>query len=191
MSQWSNCGDGSFCLIDVTSYLVAKHNPNVFVTKLQREHGGINFECSINDEYIIGARMAAETLSNYLCEICGAPGIEDQHGFDGIKCRDHASDQHHFMENDFLDIECLRDKPAWSRNISIFSSLVSWEVNNKRCSKFRVTIDRNKQIAVRFSVKTDFTQGITDVFVNYCNRIDAESGKILCNQPPLRNSKSI
>jgi hypothetical protein len=54
-----------------------------------------------------------------------------------------------------------------------------------------VTVDRNNQIAVRFSAKTDFTQGITDVFVNYCNRIDAESGKILCNLPALRNLKAM
>jgi hypothetical protein len=191
---WSYCGDGAFSLLDVMSNLIVKHNPDTFATKVIRRHGGIIFECSNQDEYMNGVSIAGETLSNYICNICGAPGTEDQKfqsGIDVIRCNDHISNQCEFIDYDFISLDCLKDKPAWSRNISILSTLINCEVNNKKSRKFRVIIDENNQMTIKFSSKSDFIRGIADVFACYCNRIDERTGKVLCNQQPLSNLEII
>ena len=194
MSEWSCCGDGSFSLIDVMSQLIVKHAPCAYATKVKRGRSGISFECNIKDDYTDGVKLAGETLSNYLCDLCGAPGTEDQSyklDFDVIRCKEHISDQHIFLDYDLVSFDCLKDKPAWSRNVSILNTLVYWEINNKRSRTFYVSIDQNNQIVIKFLGKTDFIRGLADVFAGYCNRIDERTGKVLCNQPPLSNLKVI
>lgn len=194
MCQWSCCGDGTFSLIDVMSNLIAKHNPDVFATKLGRMHGGIVLQCNIQDNYINGVCMAGETLSNYICDLCGAPGTEDQslnYGVEIIRCINHQSNKSEIIDYSFFSHDCLKDKPALARYISVLSTILLWEVNNERHRKFHVAINENGEVEINLATRTDFTSGLADVFVCYCNRIDPNTGKVLCNKPPFSNIKPV
>lgn len=192
--EWSYCGNGAFTIIDVMSSLIVNHNSSVFATKLIRQHGGIVLQCNIQDAYINGVSMAGETLSNYLCDICGAPGTEDKifsYGVDVIRCKNHITNNSEIIEYDFVFFDCLENKPAWSKYISLLSTILFWEVNNERHRKFNVVINENNHMEIKFPVITDFTRGISDVFIEYCNRIDAETGNVLRNRPPLSNLRAV
>lgn len=194
VTQWACCGDGAFSLIDVMSTLIVNHNPTVFATKLKRQHGGIVLECNQQDHYINGVCMAGETLSNYICDLCGAPGTEDKSysfGIDVIRCKNHISHESEIVDYSFFSCDILKDKPAWARYVSVLSTILYWEVNNERHRSFHVVIDDKNQLLIKFSMKNDFSNGIADVFAGYCNRIDAQSGEVLRNKPPLSNLKEV
>lgn len=192
--KWSYCGNGTFTIIDVMSSLIVNHSSNAFATKLIRQHGGVVLQCNIQDDYINGVSMAGETLSNYVCEICGAPGTEDKscsYGVEIIRCKNHITNNSEIIDYDFVVFDCLEKKPAWSKFISLLSTILLWEVNNERHRKFHVAINENGEVEINLATRTDFTSGLADVFVCYCNRIDPNTGKVLCNKPPFSNIKPV
>jgi len=126
--------------------------------------------------------MAGETISNYICDVCGAPGSEDKSsdfGVDIIRCKKHINKDYNVIDYDFLSLDCLRNKNAWSKYIYILKIILEWEVNNKRLRKFHVKVNDDNRIEIKLATKTEFTEGIVGVFENYCNRIDSYSGSVL------------
>lgn len=85
------CGDGWFnlirglCLIidsyaKYVNYDNAKNNLPLFypkVIEVKEKFGALRFSCSPSDNYIGGAIVFAELMSQITCEECGLPGRKD------------------------------------------------------------------------------------------------------------------
>lgn len=192
--KWSLCGDGAFSLLDVMSILIVEHDSSLFVTGIKRTRGGLVVECNKQDEYIKGVTMAVETISNYICLICGSPGTEDLNvnlDYEVIKCKKHLSHEYTAIDYWITKFECLRNKPAWSRYITILRSLLLHELDEEWDRKFNVRVNTKHEIEITLSESNDFAQAMADVIAGYCNRVDCRSGEVLRNKPPLCNLRPL
>ena len=192
--KWLLCGDGVFSLLDVMSILIVEHDSSIFVTNIKRTRGGLVIECNEQDAYIKGVLMTVETLSNYICIICGALGTEDLNvnlDYEVIKCKKHLSHEYTAIDYWITGFKCLTNKHAWSRYITILRSLLLHELDKEFDRKFNIRVNAKHEIEIMLSESNDFAQAMTDVIAGYCNRIDCRSGEVLRNKPPLRNLRPL
>jgi len=190
MHQGFLCADGKFALIDILSGLITKHDQNIFVVQVKGVDGGLLFECNKIDEYTFGVQVAGATLSFYLCDACGAPGIRDPR-FDDvvIRCIEHITNRDDFKIEDISDVEHLELMPAWSRMISTLQKLIHWHVENTNGTSHSlfVNITENNEVFIQFSNHDDVIRGMADVFSCYSNIIDGSTGKVIDSR--LKNNK--
>ncbi|MBF6650418.1 hypothetical protein [Methylobacter sp. BlB1] len=182
-----SCGDGWYTLIDVISELLTKHNPQAHAMQVKEKSGSLCFYHHGCDDYSLGVQMTAETLSQYICEICGAPALlNNDGGWSSTRCKEHASE---YSVNDDLeediDISSVADLglgAAWSRLALILKQSADWhtEKNGRPAAAFFINKSKtNGQLAIRFSGGDEMTAGMVDIIAGYANRIDERTGLIV------------
>lgn len=70
-----------------------KDCPQVVVEQVKEKFGGLRFYYQGGDDFIHGAVWFAETMSNSMCEECGAPGERNSGGFIQTLCKHHRDEQ--------------------------------------------------------------------------------------------------
>lgn len=92
---------GWYKLVDVLCANIQRHidfmeskNPGVVsqvvVEQIKEKFGGLRFYYSGGDEYISGLVSMAESVSEYTCEVCGAPGKKSGKGWIRTLCDIHS-----------------------------------------------------------------------------------------------------
>ncbi|MDP1666126.1 MAG: hypothetical protein Q8L79_13525 [Methylobacter sp.] len=178
------CGDGWYTLLDVISGLLTKHNPEICVVQVKEKFGGLRFYHSGCDAYSLGVEMTAGTLSHYICEICGAPGLlNDNDGWWSTRCDAHASENLTVDNRDDVDIDSVADLhlgAAWSRLAAILKNSAAWhtEHNGRPAVTFCIS-KTNGRLVINSSNDDEFTNGMVDIIAGYANRIDEYSGMVI------------
>jgi hypothetical protein len=181
MGRGFECGDGWYTLIDVISELLTKHNPETYAVQVKEKFGGLRFYHDGCDDYTLGVQMTAETLSNYICEICGAPGLlNDNDGWWSTRCEEHTRG-HLDTDNHNVDISGVADLglgAAWSRLAAILKSSADWhtEHNGRPAVTFFISKE-NGRLMIKSSNNDEFTKGMIDIITGYANRIDENNGR--------------
>ncbi|QPK62564.1 hypothetical protein IVG45_17170 [Methylomonas sp. LL1] len=183
MSRGFSCEDGWFTLIDVISELLTKHNPDVFAIHIKEKLGSLIFCNSDTSDYSVGVEMAADRVSKYVCEICGALGVlnHNENGWLATRCDEHKS-ENSATDNcdlDLSDVANLKMGKAWSRLAAILQELADWFTAHNRmpAAYFFINIDKKGQLNIQYSRGNEITRGMVDLIVGYANRIDQDSGR--------------
>lgn len=177
------CGDGWFALIDVISELLTKHNPTICAVQVKEKLGGLRFYHNGGDDYTMGVQITAETLSKYICEICGAPALlNSDDGWWSTRCDEHAS-ENLAVDNRDVDVSCVADLrlgAAWSRLCAILKNSAHWhtEHNGRPASTFFINKSNGRLLIKAFS-DDQLTAGMVDIIAGYANRIDENSGMVI------------
>jgi hypothetical protein len=83
------CCDGWFNLIDSlckTIYDDRGSGSNVIVNQVKEKFGGLRFYYTGGDDFVSGAVMLAEAMSQHICEECGDKGSIN-YDADWLRCR--------------------------------------------------------------------------------------------------------
>jgi hypothetical protein len=183
MGRGFECADGWYTLICVVSELLTKHNPEIYAVQVKEKFGGLRFYHDGCDDYTLGVQMTAETLSSYICEICGAPGfLNDNEGWWSTRCDAHASG-HLDSENQDVDISGVAELglgAAWSRLAAILKNSAAWhtEKNGMPEAEFQIAKE-NGHLIIQFTGGNLMTAGMVDLIAHYANRIDENTGLIV------------
>jgi hypothetical protein len=103
MSQTCMCwgidtGDGWYNILDTLCKYIQNHvdrnlrsdqnaeQVQVEATQVKEKYGGLRFYYHGGDDFIDGLVWMAEGLSNRTCEVCGAPGTQNSHGWIKTRC---------------------------------------------------------------------------------------------------------
>lgn len=88
------CGDGWFDLIDVlcglcTGYLETRPEiaKEFYAVQVKEKFGALRFYESRGTDYLFALSQAAEDISEYVCEECGAPGALCRPNGHWVQCR--------------------------------------------------------------------------------------------------------
>lgn len=184
MGRGFECGDGWYTLIDVVSELLTKHSPETYAVQVKEKFGGLRFYHNGRDDYTFGIEMTAGTLSSYICEICGAPGIlHDNDGWWSTRCDKHASENLAVDNRDDVDINCVADLhlgAAWSRLAAILKNSAAWHTEHNGRPAVTFCISRTDgRLVIKSSNDDEFTNGMVDIIAGYANRIDEYSGIVI------------
>ena len=184
MKEGFACGDGWFTLIDVMSELLVKHDPAIFAVQIKEKLGGLCFDHSATDDYSSGVQMAAEILSKYVCDVCGAPGILDRSGnWWATRCASHAigADGNQGQDIEISDAKHLKLGEAWTRLMVILKKLADWHVenNNATPSLFFINVSHAGRMNIQFARDDEVMRGMADVIAVYCNRVEEQSGLVI------------
>lgn len=183
MNEGFACGDGWFTLIDVISDLLTKHKPDVFAIHIMEKLGNFIFYNSDTSDYSTGVEMAADRVSKYVCQICGAPGVLnfDANSRRAVLCEEHEPED---LLADNFDIDVsgvahLNLGKAWLRLAAILLEFADWltEQNGMPAATFFITISKDGQLHIEFVGGNERTEGMVDLIVGYANQIDQDSGR--------------
>jgi len=183
MNEGFACGDGWYVLLDVISELLTKHNPDTFAIQIKEKLGSLNFYDSDTSDYSVGVEVTANTVSKYVCDICGAPGVLNRNESDWLATRcDEHKPENSATDNcdlDLSDVAHLKMGKAWSRLAAILQELADWftEQNGMPAAHFFINVDKKGQLNIQYSRGTEITRGLVDLIVGYANRIDQDSGR--------------
>lgn len=176
------CGDGWYTLIDVISELLTKHNADTYAVQIKEKLGSLSFYNSDTSGYASGVEMTANTVSKYICEICGEPGIlnSNAHGWRATLCDEHEP-ENLLTDNPDLDISEVADLKlgaAWSRLAVILKKSADWhtEKNGMPATTFFICISKDGQLHIEFVGGNEMTKGMVDLIAGYANRIYQDSG---------------
>lgn len=97
------CGDGWYNIIDSLCAAIKNREYNqklnkkqfapVVATQVKEKYGGLRFYYSGGDDYIDGAVVLAEYLSEMTCEKCGAPGKMRGRSWVYTACDEHTREE--------------------------------------------------------------------------------------------------
>lgn len=63
----------------------------VTATQVKEKYGGLRFYYNGGDDYVSAVVDMAEVMSDRTCEVCGAPGKPNSHGWIVTRCDQHAA----------------------------------------------------------------------------------------------------
>lgn len=184
MGRGFECGDGWYTLIDVVSELLTKHDQGIYAVQVKEKFGGLRFYHSGGDNYTLGVEMTAETLSKYICELCGAPGfLNSDSGWWSTRCDEHASENLAVDNRDDVDISGVEDLglgAAWSRLAVILKGSANWhtEKNGMPEAEFQIA-KQNGRLVIQLTGGNLMTTGMVDMIAHYANRIDEHTGLVV------------
>jgi len=89
------CGDGWYTLLDsLCSLIQSNKETETQVTQVKEKFGGLRFYYIDGNDFIDGAVMLAEKMSEYICEECGDKGsINYDSGWLRCRCEKHKEEQ--------------------------------------------------------------------------------------------------
>lgn len=182
MYRGFECGDGWFVLIDVISELLTKRNTAVFAVNVREKMGTLRFVHKIADLYTTGIVSAAEKMTKWICEHCGAPAILNQdHDWWSTRCIEHIS-KHLISYNPEIDISSvinLRLGKAWSRLVVILQEAADCHANRNGMAKVKFTVNKiNGKLLITFHGSDEMIAGMVDVITHYANRINEHTGLV-------------
>lgn len=96
------CGDGWYDLIDTLCAEIQWHldknakpdTPQFVAMQVKEKFGGLRFYGHGGDEKIRAFIWFAESMSNKICETCGAPGKRRGSGWVYVACDTHTKEEH-------------------------------------------------------------------------------------------------
>jgi hypothetical protein len=90
------CGDGWFTLLDNLCKIIYDdrgYSYDVTVTQVKEKFGGLRFYYTGGNDFISGAVMLAEKMSEHICEECGDKGsINYDAGWLRCRCEKHKEE---------------------------------------------------------------------------------------------------
>lgn len=180
MSGGVSCGDGWYVLIDVISHLFTEHNQKIQAIQIKEKFGTLRFYHSPVDPYSSGVEVAAGQLSSLICERCGAPAkTQNYSGCVFTLCDKHQDEEpsNPIKLFDLSDVQHLKLGTAWSEIIYVLLDLCKWFTDKNNMPKVALDINKiNDKLIVNVFGGDEFTNGMVDLFVNYANRVDENSG---------------
>jgi hypothetical protein len=89
------CGDGWYALIDtlcaeIQRHVDAAHVQPVVAVQVKEKFGALRFYTTGGDEYTRGLIWAADAMSAFICEKCGAPAVSSGNGWIVTHCAEHG-----------------------------------------------------------------------------------------------------
>lgn len=135
------CGNGWFPLIDtlcaeIQRHVDAAHVQPVVAVQVKEKFGALRFYATGGDEYTRGLIWAADAISAFICEKCGAPAVSSGDGWIVTHCAEHAGVG---FPLDQVDPDDGEDEPD-EFNLASPERLAAWE----RASGFRLPPTRTR-----------------------------------------------
>ena len=89
------CGNGWYALIDtlcaeIQRHVDATHVQPVVAVQVKEKFGALRFYTTGGDEYTRGLIWAADAMSAFICEKCGAPAVSSGNGWIVTHCAEHG-----------------------------------------------------------------------------------------------------
>lgn len=174
------CGDGWYALLDVTSELLATHNPAIAADQIKEKFGSLRFYHHPVTDYSIAVENAVELLSTRICEICGAPAIRHaEEGWISTLCEMHSENYliDEDKQTDLSKVQKFGLGKFWSEMALMLIELCEWntEKNGMPEAALDFKIIDNK-LVISISGGDESTKGAVDVFAHYANRVDELTG---------------
>ncbi|MGZ4958904.1 MAG: hypothetical protein ACXV7J_06610 [Methylomonas sp.] len=176
------CGDGWYTLIDVMSELISKHAPEAYAEQIKEKFGSLRFYHQCGDNYTFGVEMAGDSLSQTVCEECGAPALlNNDEGCWFTRCVEHTSNYvvSDNLQTDISSVAGLGLGQAWSRLVVMLLNSAEWHTKKNGMPEAAFQISKiNGRLDIKCSGGNEMTVGMVDLIAGYANRIDEHSGLI-------------
>lgn len=180
------CGNGWFPLLDSISTLLTNQCrdqsiASANVIQVKEKFGSLRFYFNGGDAFCEGVVDMAESMSEQLCEICGAPGeINRLNGWLACYCPKHLPSGNQLATHHQNPELLYGLGGGWSRLVGALEKLINWDVEKNDMPPVQLSLLQTcDQLKLTFSGGDLKTHGMVALVNHYSRLIDPNSGELL------------